>query len=286
MNKIIFIADFFSYQVNGGAELNDHEFINFLIKKNYEVESINSSICDIKYIESNRSNFFVISNFVLLHASCLEYLEKNCNYVIYEHDHKYLKNRNPAIFTNFEAPKDEITNYNFYKNAKSVLCQSSFHKDIIFRNLKLENLINLSGNFWSDDVLNLLLHLTNNKKTDFAAIMNSNNRNKNTIESIKYCQVKKIKYSLINECKHEEFLEKLSVNSKLVFFPKSPETLSRISVEARMLNLSVITNNNLGASYEEWFKLKGQNLIEVMQNKKYEIINIFENILNENNTSR
>ena len=118
MNKIIFIADFFSYQVNGGAELNDHEFINFLIKKNYEVESINSSICDIKYIESNRSNFFVISNFVLLHASCLEYLEKNCNYVIYEHDHKYLKNRNPAIFTNFEAPKNEITNYNFYKNAK------------------------------------------------------------------------------------------------------------------------------------------------------------------------
>ena len=34
-------------------------------------------------------------------------------YLIYEHDHKYLSSRNPADFDNFQAPKEEIINYDF-----------------------------------------------------------------------------------------------------------------------------------------------------------------------------
>ena len=61
---------------------------------------------------------------------------------------------------------------------------------------------------------------------------------------------------------YRDFLKKLSANEKFVFLPKTPETLSRVVIEARMMNVSVVTNNLVGASKEPWFELKGKNLIE------------------------
>ena len=64
-----------------------------------------------------------------------------------------------------------------------------------------------------------------------------------------------------------------------IFLPKTPETLSRIVVEARMMGLGIIANHNVGATKEEWFSLKGSKLIKVMREKRQEIatkiINIF-----------
>ena len=64
--------------------------------------------------------FFIVSNFINLHEDSKDYIEKNTDYVIYEHDHKYLKSRNPAMYEDYLAPEEEIINYNFYKSAKAV----------------------------------------------------------------------------------------------------------------------------------------------------------------------
>jgi hypothetical protein len=43
-----------------------------------------------------------------------------------------------------------------------------------------------------------------------------------------------------------------------------------------MLGLKTITSKNIGALYEPWFKLKGDDLVEVMEKKKkkaYKLIN-------------
>ena len=63
-------------------------------------------------------------------------------------------------------------------------------------------------------------------------------------------------------------------NKKFVFFPKTPETLSRVAVEARMMNMSVVLNDKIGASHEPWFKLKGVELINEVRNMKERIINV------------
>ena len=57
----------------------------------------------------------------------------------------------------------------------------------------------------------------------------------------------------------------------MIFFPKTPETLSRIVVEARMMGMSVVTNNLVGVTKEDWFSLKGAELIEVMKEKRESI---------------
>ena len=61
--------------------------------------------------------------------------------------------------------------------------------------------------------------------------------------------------------------------------PKTPETLSRIVVEARIMGMSVVTNKLVGATKEDWFSLKGEELVDVMCLKREEIPNILEEIL-------
>ena len=73
---------------------------------------------------------------------------------------------------------------------------------------------------------------------------------------------------------HIDFLDQLSNNRIFVFLPKTPETLSRVVVEARMMGMSVRTNGLVGASHEPWFELKGDDLIEHMLNLRKEILDV------------
>ena len=270
-SEFVFVADFFVNQIQGGGELNNEELI-LSLKEDHNVTTINSHNCSAALLRSLPENTnFIIANFVHLSEECKQILMQEKRYVIYEHDHKYLKTRNPADYENFIAPKDQIINYDFYKNALAVFCQSKFHLDIIKSNLDLKNLINLGGNLWSMDSLELMRDISKKDKTPTCAIMNSNNWHKNTSGAIRLCKAKKWSYNLINFCEYKDFLQELGKNEKFIFLPKTPETLSRIVVEARMMGMSVITNNMVGATKEEWFKLKGEDLINVMVEKRAEI---------------
>lgn len=276
MNKIIFIADFFANEISGGGELNNEELINIFLQKGLEVQKINSRDCTLDIVKNNQKNIFIVANFVQLHNSCIKFMQEKCRYIIYEHDHKYLKTRNPADYVNYLAPSSDIVYKDFYSKAIAVLSQSIFHKNIILKNLKDVNVINLSGNLWSEDILETLRIFNKKEKKDFCAIMNTNNWHKNTSGAIKFCNDKKYNIDLIEQCDYKLFLERLSNNKKLVFFPKTTETLSRIVVECRMMGMSVITNEKVGATYEDWFKLKGEDLIEEMKNRRVTIPKIIE----------
>jgi purine nucleoside phosphorylase len=84
---------------------------------------------------------------------------------------------------------------------------------------------------------------------------------------------------LIPSLAYKDFLTRLGKSKKFVFLPKTPETLSRIVVEARMMGLSVITNNLVGATKEEWFSLKGIELINIMTEKRKQIPDLVEAVL-------
>ena len=91
--KILFIADFFANEINGGGELNNSVLVDLLNSKGYEVSCINSHLVSEYNILS--SDAIVVSNFINLSEQNKKNLQRK-KYVIYEHDHKYLRNRNPA----------------------------------------------------------------------------------------------------------------------------------------------------------------------------------------------
>tara|TARA_R110000851_G_scaffold202280_1_gene354059 strand:+ start:2536 stop:3393 length:858 start_codon:yes stop_codon:yes gene_type:complete len=274
IDKIIFIADFFADQVNGGGELNDWELINILRSAGHTVERHNSSNITDNIIRESIAgrNKFIISNFVNIKPSLHDLICKEAEYVIIEHDHKYLKTRNPAKYPDFKVPNEKIINRDFYKNAKAVFCQSEFHMKILEKNLKIDNLFNLSGNLWSLEHLKILEEIGKLEKKEICAIMDYPIEHKNTSDAIKYCRGKGLKYKLIAPCPPQEFLRKLGECNTFIFFPKSPETLSRVVVEARMMGLKTITTKNIGAIHEPWFSTKGLGLIDEMRHTKREEI--------------
>jgi len=280
MNKVVFIADFFAEEVAGGGELNNDELVKLLRKKKYDVEKYKSRAIKPALLETfDKDIKFIISNFIQLSEESKRIFERNKNYVIYEHDHKYVKTRNPADYKNFVAPKDEIINYEFYKNALAVLCQSNFHASIVKKNLNLDNIVSLCGNLWATNSLELMRQISYEEKQPKCSIMQSNNWHKNTDGAIAVCRKNNWDYVLIPPSRYEDFLSKLGKNDKFIFLPKTPETLSRIVVEARMMGMSVVTNKLVGATKEDWFSLKGEELVDVMCLKREEIPNILEEIL-------
>ena len=267
MRELVFIADHFVDAVVGGGELNNEEFIK-IAKRSHTIKKINSHFVTLNFLEQNSKSFFIIANFLNLKQDLRDYISDKIDYVIYEHDHKYITNRNPAEFKDFIAPKEMIINYDFYQKAKAIFCQSEFHSDIVKKNLNLEKVVNLSGNIWSNDSLDLMEKLSHKEKKNRCSIMNSEISHKNTKEAILFCKYKNLEYELIQPSPYDLFLDKLSNNDKLIFFPKTPETLSRIVVEARMMGMTTITNKIIGAVSEKWFSLKGKELIDHMREKR------------------
>ena len=273
MNNVVFIADFFVDQVLGGGEINNDELIKILSSQGHSVRQVQSHLVTPDSIEAFKDSVFVVANFANLADAAKDALQFK-KYIIYEHDHKYLKSRNPATYPDFLAPQKEIVNKQFYQNAVATLCQSNFHRDIVYKNLRMKNILSLGGNLWSQHHLSLFSEMCSVEKSDKCSIMQSHIPHKNTIDAIRYCNIKNISYDLIPSLPYEKFLRRLGSNKSLVFFPKTPETLSRIAVEARMMNMKVITNGLVGASKEDWFKLRGDELIAVMLGKRKEIASI------------
>ena len=166
MSNIVVISDLFIDETVGGGELNDHELVQLFVEaghKVYRLKSRNVSVSLLnELIGEDLSTNFIISNFRLLSEESKRMLYsptfKNgqLKYMIYEHDHKYLKTRDPARYKDFKAPREDLINYEFYKNAIAVLCQSEFHAGIVRMNLGFDNIVSLGGNLWSTETLDFL----------------------------------------------------------------------------------------------------------------------------------
>jgi hypothetical protein len=272
MSRVYFIADLFADTIAGGGELNNEELINILTAKKHDIRKVRSIEATPSFLnQCPKNSKFIVSNFIALPEASKRVLEEEKTYVIYEHDHKYLASRNPATYKDFIAPKAQIVNFSFYKRAAAVLCQSEFHANIVHKNIELENIRSLGGNLWPLASLKLMEEIGSKPKDNKCAIMNSNNWHKNTRDAVRLCKIKEWEYSLINPCPYHEFLELLGKHGKFIFLPKTPETLSRVVVEARMMGMSVVSNNLVGASKEPWFSMKGAKLIDRVKRMREDI---------------
>tara|TARA_A100001015_G_scaffold321685_1_gene454088 strand:- start:2599 stop:4200 length:1602 start_codon:yes stop_codon:yes gene_type:complete len=272
MNKVYFIADFFSDEVAGGAELVDSVLCKHLTTRGLEVIKLRSFESDRIKISLSDKSYYIISNFTGMSDEIKDIL-KNSNYCIFEHDHKYLTTRDPSVFPNYQAPAHAIINRDFYANAKTVFCQSKKHKEVVESNLKLNNIVNLGCSLWSEEELSSLQDALSVQKTNKVAVLQSHNEIKGQKESVEYCKNNNIEFDFLPGMPYGEFVSKLSEYDKLVFFPKVLESFSRLAVEARVLNCSLITNNLLGCASEEWFRQKkGKELLSFLRLKKKEIL--------------
>jgi hypothetical protein len=280
MTTIVFIADVFKEDLIGGAELNDYVLINELKKRGINFIKKRSSEVNEEIIIQNE--MFIISNFTALSDRIKNILMLK-KYIIYEHDHKYIKSRNPSIYPNFIIPKSEIINHEFYRKAHSVVVLSDICKQILEKALNIDNVVSIGCSLWAKDKLNFIKNINIEEKKEKYCILNSNNPIKGTRQAIEYCEKNNLKYDLVGPLPENNLLIEIAKYKYFIFMPQVLETLSRIVVEAKMLNCKVLTNKRLiGASYEEWFSLNSKELIEKIEEKIEKAIDTFYNLVHNN----
>tara|TARA_R110002020_G_scaffold130148_1_gene291290 strand:- start:35744 stop:36586 length:843 start_codon:yes stop_codon:yes gene_type:complete len=277
--KVCFVSDLFEHQIVGGAEKNDAILIQYL--KNAFPQGLkihDSRSVTLDHIQEY--DFFIISNFIMLPEEIKQALTHTQKYIIYEHDHKYVSNRNPATFIDYKVPPEHLVNVDFYRNAKEIIVLSKICKDVLQQNLQIENVHSIGCSLWSDSQLDLIKNYATTLKEHEYGVLNSTNPVKGTRQALEYCKSKSIEPELINSPEYEEFLQKLAQCTNFIFFPQVLETYSRVCVEAKMLECNVLTMPKLcGFFSEECSKMRGVELIEEMRSRKNKALEHFKEVV-------
>lgn len=275
--KYFIVSDFFVEDFVGGAALNDEEILKIFLKNGQDIEKIKSEEVSIDFLEKNSQAFYIVSNFLHIPEDSLEKL-KTLNYLIYAHDYKFVKHMNPAAYEDFKVPEEDLIYVDFYQKSKAVICQSKLQERIHNENIKELNTINFSGNLWSEETLSLLESLSQKDKKPIVSVVKSRWPQKGVPEAISFCMEENYDYDLVYDDDYYRFLWKLSENQALAFYPLTPETCSRVTLECKMMNMKVFITKLVGASHEPWFEKHGVELINLMREKRNEIYDILVKI--------
>ena len=275
--KIGFLGDFFLENLQGGGELNDSVLIKYLENK-HTITKYWCSRADIESLE--KEDAYIISNFTTLPTTIRDWIAEK-KYIIYEHDHKYVKLRDVSKYKNFNIPIEDLTHVNFYKKAEKVIVLSKVCKDVMEKN-KISNCVhNIGCSLWSDKTLDFISKISTSEKKYKFAVVNSNNPVKGYVPAVSYCQKNNIQPHLIKSNNYHDFLKQLSECENLIFFPQVLETFSRLAAEAKMLNCNLITTPKmLGFASEEYSSLKGIELVNKIRDQKNKALTVFEDWCN------
>jgi len=273
--KIGFISDLFNENIIGGAELNDSVLIDSL-EQNFLINKCKSTAVTFDFL--NQNDKFIVSNFVTLPFVFRDYLVvQDKKYIIYEHDHKYVKTRDPSRFMNFKIPESFLIHREFYKKAEKVVVLSNICKNILEQNNVSHNVHSIGCSIWSDKTLDFLRNLQDIKKEYKFGVVESQNPIKGSTQAIKYCKQNNIEPILIKSSNYYDFLSKLAKCETLIFFPQVLETFSRLAAEAKMLNCELITiPKMLGFASETYSMLNGNELIDKIHNQKNRALHFFQ----------
>lgn len=278
---IILVADVFLDKVPlGGAEMVNDLLAKSLRKKGFDVIEVETFRLDTGFIEFHKDCLFIVAGMMTL-APSPDVLRSlfDTKYVIYEHDHKYLNDRNPAKFSDFKAPESHLRFVNIYENAEAVICQSNMHKEILSLNLpKCKKIISAGGSIWSDEFIDFVKDSfkTTINKNNKAAIIQSSNEIKGQKQAESYCTQNNIEYDLITAPDPQSLFNTLRKYTYFAFLPQTPETFSRIFMEAKLAGCKIITNKLIGAISENYTYDNPQVLLEEVKTSQSNIVKLFE----------
>ena len=271
--KIILVSDFSLKECgHGGSEWVNQVLLNKIKNCTFEYSQ--------KIKKFDKNIFYIISNISLIDINLLNQL-KECKYIIIENDYKICESRHPWRYEDSLIPISNRINYDLYEKAIAIFVQTTDHLNIFLKNDVKGNFINLKSSIWSDNDLNILQKLKGKNKLDKNVIYNSNNWIKNTNGSVEFCKNNNIDFDFVNVTGNRlGFLDKLSNYKTLVFLPLARETFCRLVVEAKCMDMNVITTNNYGATLEDWYhELSGQKMIDFLRkNTKTNIEKIINTI--------
>ena len=288
--KYIFINDFFSNDLLGGAEITTDSLISYFENQN-QIYKINSHLANENFIVENLDKVFIVGNFSNLSVQSINKLVMFGKYVNIEYDYKFCKHRSIEKHKFVEKKECDCYTQNignivstFYSNSQHIFWMSEEQKNIYnskFQNIKnFKNQTVLSSVF-SKDTLEILSNLNKNREVLYNefVVLGSDSWVKGKDASEQFCKINNIKYKILNNLSHENFLNEISKYEGLVYIPNGSDTCPRMIIEAKLIGLKIYINNFVQHANESWFNTSNLNLIKnYLEKKPLEFWNILSSI--------
>jgi len=282
MIDYIFVSDFFSDQVIGGAELTTDAFLEG--KDN--VQRVNSDSVNIDFIKKNLDKYWIFGNFSSLDFNLIPTIVNNLKYFIIEYDYKFCKYRSEHKHIELEGncncenePIGKMVS-TFYHGSEKIFWMSDSQKENYFKKfpfLKDNDNFTISSAFSKESLSNLKKLAC--KSDGKYLILNSNSWIKGTEKSIQYAKDNNLEYKLIGSLSYKDMLYELSKSEGLIFLPSGYDTCPRLVIEAKLLECKLILNDNVQHKDEKWFSTK-ESIISYLESRKDTFWNEIEKSIN------
>ena len=282
---VVFVADLFEEDYAGGAELTTEALISS-VPSDINIFKIKASQITEKTIESGYQKYWVFGNFASLNPNLIPLIVKNVKYSVLEYDYKFCKYRSIEKHEySTGSPCDCAESMHgkiisaFLHGAKTVFWMSDeqlgrytsnypFLDDInqgsrqivlssVFSKRTFKKIDELRSHYHQEQYLKL----SGKEPNDTYIVLGSESWIKGKKESIKYCEDNNLKYEVVWGLPHDQLLEKLSKSAGLVYLPLGGDTCPRMVLEAQLLNIKVIVNDNVQHAKE--FPFQGGELSDV-----------------------
>ena len=260
INKtIIYVADMFVEECEGGAELTSDAIIK---SSPYNIVTIRSQDLNITLAEKHLDKFWIFGNFFEIRNSAKEYIINNLKYSVIEYDYKYCKRRNEdfCIILDGECKCNKNLNENLNAllllHSKYIWWMSEEQKKLYHDKIPYlrRNQQDVLSSVFSRNTLNYIAELQNTRKNNKYLIYNTKAALKNTHGAIDFAKYNKLPFNLVGDLKYFEFLRELSRHKGLIYVPLAKDTCPRLVIEAALLHCELYLNEYVQHATEDWFQ--------------------------------
>jgi hypothetical protein len=276
--ELICLADFFTEDFRGGAELTTEAILKaspFSVFK-FKPSSKKTLQEQIEFVKANKDKIWLVGNFSSMHPKALEALKlQGTKYFIIEYDFKYCAFRSPQLHLIQQGKECDchvqpIGQWMraFYSGAKALFFMSEKQQEWYanrFPELKSQSLVQSST--WEPDHLDVLAHYSSTPKSEKWAILAGGSWIKGQEQTEKFAKDNNLEYELIGNLPYSQFIKELSLRKGLIFLPLGFDTCPRIVVEAQLMGLDLILNENVLHAGEAWTELKGTALVDELKKR-------------------
>lgn len=258
--EVIFVADLFREEYAGGGELTTDALLQ---TAPYKTHCLKSSDLNADLIQQGVQKTWVFFNFRGMNHNLIPNIVQNLYYFVVEYDYKFCQYRSLELHNrqtgkNCDCHEQQIGKIitTFYAGANHVFYMSQKQFDVYLERFPFlsDNGSVLSSVFDIKD-LEFIETLRNTRKGDNGkwAIVDGNSWIKGVDEITDILDKMQEPHELIGGLSYSDLLKRLSEFKGLAARPLGHDTCPRLVIEAKLLGLDLMLNENVQHQDEDWF---------------------------------
>jgi glycosyltransferase involved in cell wall biosynthesis len=267
--QVVFVADAFSSDLTGGAELTSQALIDTSPLK---IHCVRSHEVNLQLLEQGARAFWIFGNFARLDLRLVPTITANLAYGIIEYDYKYCRHRSPEKHFVLEGVPCDCANSTpgkmvsaFFLGSKHIWWMSEAQRDryvTLFPFLEEVQQRVLSSVFSAQTLESLRALRKESGQRHGWARLESGSWIKGSKEAQRWCNDNGYDDIVIKDMTYVDTLKTLAQAKGLVYLPLGGDTCPRLVIEAKLLGCELHINDNVQHRHEAWFAGSSIELIE------------------------